>query len=79
MAARRRTPSLFPEDERRMVELEQRVEQRMVSVDDAMRAAAAFNEFVDNQDINRLGLALVPMDDEDSLVVRIDSIVRTVA
>ena len=78
MVARSKRASLYPDDEKRIRLLEERVSDRMLSVDEFIEKAASFAEKIDRGDLAPNGFDIDELRDEDSLVIHMDSIVRSI-
>lgn len=74
--ARNRPASLHPDDSHRLAALEARVDRRMAAVDESMSKITAFADRVER---GEGGVVLDHVHDEDSLVIHLEAVVRSVA
>lgn len=68
--------TLCPTYAKRIMESEERIRRRMVSVDESMARASAMAASMASK---TSGVVLEEVDDEDSLVINIESIARCIA
>jgi len=79
MVDRKKKATLHPEDERRIASVDAAARERMVSVEESMNRISAFAAEVDSGEFAPDGIVLEPMRNEDSLVIHIETVVRSIA